>query len=369
MPKHIVVFAAFTLMSLVLSACNAQTPGTKTATDKRDVQKGRDIAVPEDTSLNAWWSFFEDEVMSRLITSAISLNNDHQPTTVQIPDAYLDPEIDLIHLIADEYLRYRYVQNQENLLRQYRQDITAILDYEGYEPGTGTNDSDLAKLDQERSVLEATLRDYKEQQEKSKKKITNHSRLLHEYVDQILKKDRPLPKADIAPFLAAEATNILFAADIIQARTEFIRQAGGGATPLNTAHIFPDMSVNGLFGIDDTAFINTKDIWKIKSGSAFTKLNLSTLEAEYSGQKPYENFKAGIKSALTVLERKIVSFNHIQAQKATLSEAATEAIAQYQNGVNKNNIRDIYKTRIATLRAEFELNKSLLEIYRYVGVY
>ncbi len=354
------VSAAYCLAILTLVACNPQTTAPPA---KLQAVSPLKFTTPE-TTLNAWWSFFGDNVLDNLITSALNLNTDFKTSS-----SYGDPKLELVHKIANEYLEYRYIQNQEALLKRYRQDIEYIIEKADGDWSRKSEKQDFTSLEQERTILETTLRDYEKKQVTIRSNLTKYSSLLPEYVDQILKVKKPMPTADITPLLAADAQNILFAPEVKQAQAEFHRKTAGTASLQKTNAIFPDMSINEFFGIGDSAFTNSQSLWNVNTSSASRNLKTNGLKAEYANMLAFEEFEKTVKSQLAKTEKELIAFNHLQGQKAVLQNAANEAHQVYKNNLNANNIRDIYKTKTAALRAEYEVGKSLLKIYRNVGVY
>lgn len=251
------------------------------------------IAPPKDHTLNAWWSFYNDPVLDRILTSSLSLN----------PQPNNDKTMSLLSDLIYGYLEYRYIQNQNMWLDDY---INAT-----------------APDAKEKAVLKDQKAKYSEKLNGLKEKITIQTRLLPEFVDEILRADSPLPTADISPVMASSTSLI---------------------DPEPNA--FMNASMNRLFGLNDAVFTNPDGLWKIKPGTALNNTNTINPQTREKVQQ---------------IERDLIAYTHLREQTRIL-----------ENALKKHDQFDgagYYKARLGVLRAHYERVKAVSKIYLSLGVY
>lgn len=282
-------FFACVLMTTLISACVMQ----KTTQAPEPVVIKQTIAPPKDHSLNSWWSFYNDQTLDRIISSSLSLN----------PQPNDSKTLGLLSDLIYSYLEYRYTQNQSIWLDDY---INAT-----------------APSAEERTALKEQKKKYTEKQSRLKAKITRQSKLLPEFVDEILRAVRPLPTADISPILASSTSLI-------------------DPTP----NAFMNASMNRLFGLDDAVFTNPNGLWEIQPGTAVRNTN---------------SFNVQTRDKVAKLERDLIAYTHLREQTQILENALTKH--------NKFDGEGFYKARLAVLRAHYERVKATSKIYLSLGVY
>lgn len=282
-------FFVCVLSTIMISACVSSDKSTK----QNQVVIKQPIAAPVDHSLNAWWSFYNDATLNRIISSAMSLNP-------QISDK---ATLSLISDLIFSYLEYRYTQNQSMWLDDY---LNATS------PGK-----------EEKKALAEQKKKYTEKQDRLKKKITLQTKLLPEFVDEILRSEEPLPTADLSPLLASS--------------TALLDPSPGA---------FSQTEVNRLFGLDNNVFTNPEALWKITLGTAENNTNAAN---------PYTREK--VKS----LERDLIAYALLREQTRILEGALKKQ--------DKFNGEAYYKARLGVLRAHYERVKATSKIYLSLGVY
>lgn len=273
----------------MLSACVLQ----ETSQAPEPVIEKQDVIPPKTHSLSAWWSFYNDATLDRIISSALALN----------PQSNNDSSLNLISDLIYTYLEYRYTQNQYLWLKEYLQSASP--------------------KEEERSALLEQEKTYAEKLERLKSKTTVQTKLLPEFVEEILKDVKSLPSADITPVMAGETTLI-------------------NAYPGS----FKKQQMNKFFGLDDTIFVSQEEFWKITPGTA----RQNTMSTNPETVRKAEN-----------LERDLIAYTHLREQTRILEEA-----------LSNQNLRDpnkYYQSRLGVLRAQYEKAKAITKIYTSLGVY
>jgi len=191
---------------LLLGACNPATTVQNTLNTARPVAAQSDV-LPEafmsqqGTTLESWWSFFGDDVFDRLISSALSLN------TQRVTHTYLDPKIDLISGVAHHYLEYRYVQNQRHLLNTYIDELDEVI--KGME-----SDRERTKRKAEHDLLEDKAKQFLKREGALIAGMTSLTKLLPEFVEEILREAQDIPQADVTLLFASPARIIVGESEI-----------------------------------------------------------------------------------------------------------------------------------------------------------
>lgn len=279
------------LSLFMLSACETQEP-SQTRAPVIDITPA--VRAPVEHSLNAWWGFYNDATLDRIISSALSLNT--QTTDKKT--------LQLISDLLYAYLEYRYTQSQNQWLTEY-------LDT-------------AAPSEEEETALKAQKKAYQAKLQRLKKQITTLSKLLPEFIDEITRAVKPLPRADITPLLASETALL---------------------DPMPGA--FTHTTINRVFGLNDSIFTGQSQFWKIVPGTA-----------EKNMLRP----SAQTRQKVITLERDLIAYTHLREQTRILEQALSR-----QDASSDQNA--YYKARLGVLRARYERVKALSKIYLALGVY
>ncbi len=292
----------------------------------------------EVSTLNSWWSLFNDETLDKLVSSAISLNfnNKHSKNAVALE-------------IVRKYSQYHYVQSQKNLITQYIINQDSLSD--SITPEIKSQQIALLKkkIGLENQAIDISI------------EITKLTKLLPEYVAQILKKSKGLPSSNITPILASDASIIFNSPQITAASTLFVRNIGSGITIDDAKNIFPNMSFGQFFGISDNVYLNNNSSWSVSIGSSIQNLRLAKFEPQYTDNDIYKKFIDEIYTKLVNIEHKIISYASMQEQHIALENAAKE----YNKECSKDPsiCENAYSAALASLRAEYERINILSDLY------
>lgn len=385
----------------MLSACMSQPSGWKDAgpetmvkTTGNQTLDSRHIASVQyaDGPLEAWWGFYKDATLDRLVSSALQLNTlpaegvaksgASQASYDAMTDLYQNPKSALVQKIVQGYLSYRYIQNQDYYLEKYIKERTQILARVRREAGgDAKNNPDIEKLQKELSVLERREDDFEGQKANHIKKITSLTSLLPEYVEQVLKERTGLPQPDITPFLASSATLLRDAEEVAAARSVLSVQTQGTIGPDRSAVVIPDMAMNRFFGISDKVFVNSNSRWRVSVGDAAKNLAFDAVQPVRKQAQPYKVFQDRVLTFIMDIEHDIVRYAHLQDQYAALRAEAQKLSQNYKMldehsaAYNRSSSSltgmqdDAYKARLAALKARYEQDRILAQIYGRLGVY
>lgn len=348
------------------------------------------IAKYTGTTLESWWSLFNDPVLDRLVSSAVSLNMPRQkaPDTLLSDDIsysalrgfYRDQRAVLIVDVSQSYMRYRYVQNQQQTLDNYTSERDKIIATVMRNNGDAKDPYFIRIKSQSDSLAKKSL-SLDRQKNKISRDITKLTKLLPEYVSQILKQEIGIARADITPVLVSSASIIAMSPDVVAARFYFMQKTNNAVRFSDTDDIFPNTAMNGFFGISDDVYVGSDSRWSVSVGHAVKVMNLQSLEELYSGQDAYNDFRNHLFDAVMNIERLIVSYAHIQEQYIVLRNAASKNAQDYTQLVRPHHgmafsytslldVREsVYTSEMAALHAEHEKARLLIKVYETLGVY
>ncbi len=289
----------------------------------------------EDSSLESWWSFFNDPTLDRLVSSALSIASDNELS---------DNAIALN--IMRKYVQYHYTQNQNNLLEQY-------IEKRNIEDKPQQIALLKNKIELENKAIDISI------------ELAKATNLLPEYVTQILKKDAAMPSSDITTIFASGASIAFNSPEIIAASALFVKNTGGATSLSDMKNIFPDITFSRFFGITDGVYLNNNSSWGVAIGDSIRNLDLTELESRYSNNPAYIEFIDNVYAGLVNIERKIISYANMEEQYIVLKNAANEYEEKCLTAKD-NNCDEAYNTALAALRAEYERINILINLYEMI---
>ncbi len=326
------------------------------------------LELNQDHTLQSWWTFFNDEQLNLIISSSLNLKRGNAPDGVDSKDFnalvayYAPPEVDVIHEVISAYFEYRFLQNKHELMQQilqaYRDGAHLSASQDRDEISALSTEAEAAKM-QMSSLIET---------------LSNRSSLLQEYLDETLAQRIALPQANITPFFASEADLLKNSPYVIAGRVELLQHKAKGLNLSDIDFTFVEDQMNALFGINDEVYSNQGAYWSVSAGDAILGVDFSTLKTRCHCPEGMKVFEGRILSYTMDLERLLVSYSHIQKQYDVLkdaSERAEENVSLLER--SEDDAFDVhytsYKSQIAALRAEHEALKTLLSLYKILGVY
>ncbi len=326
-----------------------------------------------DHALGAWWSFFSDPVLDKLISAALSLNarSKHEPyqdegskpQKAALSKYYHDQNLDLIANVIDAYIKFRYAQNQKTILEQSLKSRMAVLAHVDLPKENRDKDPRLSDFFAQNAAIEKQIEQLGIKQKNQSEQLTESTRLLPEFIADILKTPVTLTRGDINPLLSTKSNILNEAKEVKVARAQFEI----------TQKIFPDMNLNTFFGIDDAIFANPDLSWHIIPGQSVQSLILF--------DNMPDEFKADIMSYVLDLEQEMVRYTHLKEQADILKKSLEKQekdfgnLREYikENEATFTRLLDLegslQSARMAVLRAKTEQLQTLSGIYLKIGVY
>ncbi len=377
----------FIILGALCILCSCKTSDDD-APVKHGIAMNESLILKQDSKvLKSWWSFFNDPVYERLVAGALNLNAHVSEPKIQNPQNYdelkafyQDQKIDLILDVSHNYFEYRYIQNQAFLLDKYIQDRQAFLS--DLDTHYELNEDDTKAFNFLRSELGALLKkkvEFEAQLSKISKEITTITKLLPEYVAEVLSEKEAIPEADIMPILASPASIIANATGVVAARALFIRSVSQNIDFSSTEIIFPQSSFNRFFGISDDVFIDSENFWGVSSGTGIQNLDFSSFQSLYD-QQGFTAFRNNVEKAVNDVETLVIAFSHVREQHITLEiavskkEQNTPLLTGNSDSITErlSDLEDhdaLYRAHLAALRAKYEKAKILLNLYGELGTY
>lgn len=404
-------------------------------------------------TLTAWWTFFGDPVLDRLIKSAMALSPDRAIALAKVAEArgiarsarsslfpqisgeasdkraetaslsadtyyeagfdasyeldifgvnrnassaaklnvdasqasFDDVTLTLIADVARSYTEYRFYAHQAEIASRNLEAEEKTLELVKQQNAAG----EATRLDTERAenqvnTTRASIPDFNRQADNARLRLSVLCGLLPEYITQILGKDGKMPSADIMPVLASPAEVIEMRPDIRAARAVFAAQTKTVAS--ETANLFPKLTLSGFFGIQDSAFVSSANIWSVALGAAVRLIDFGRVEGQIDAAKAreeqaYQGLRKTVLGAVMDVEQSMVSYAHINEQKVSLDASlknAQKALELSQQLYKEGEIsfldvldaqRSVNSADLAVSSAQYAQMVSLIALYKSLGVY
>lgn len=350
----------FKLLAVLLSVFLVTSCQTLEQENKLSpVSDGAEL-IEENKVLESWWSFFGDSALDRLVTSALGLNSlaDSEKNFPKddvnirsLHDYYVDQRGGLVKNVVLDYVEYRYIQNQNILLGRYIDEQEFNL--------RGVDQTQVKIIEVELEVLNDRKAEFNMRLEKLTAKIASLTKLLPEYVSALLKDNQSIPSYDITPLLL-EDTYSLFnnSAQIKADQSLLVHKIGRSISKKDLMAVFPSNSLNKFFSISDQVFAKNDFPWRVSTGNAVRQLNFSTLESVGNDKQETKIYRNAVFSYVMGIERILVGYSTLIEQEKLLSAA-----------VDKAHDKDVYKAKLAVLRASYEKTKTLISLFDALNLY
>ncbi|GEM_PF-5180394 len=314
--RFVIIAACFVLMGCVSTAID----------NSSDIMVEQPQLDSKSSTLDAWWNFFNDPVLDSFASAAVKLSRGNR-----------DDNNLMILDIVQKYVQYRYIQNQVVIIDEYlsdKKDINLIKE----------------KVALENKGVELSF------------EIAALTKLLPEYVAQLLREKDRIPYSDITPILASDAFVLANVSEIAKARRLFVKNSGGAISFSDTKRIFPDMSVGRFLGVSNDVYLNNNSKWSVSIGAAIKNLDLDALDANYSNSVIYKEFLDEIYDGIINIEHKIISYANMQEQYIVLKKASNKYSKECMG--DADICEEAYSAKLAALRAEYKSSQILIGIYR-----
>ncbi|MFP4097448.1 MAG: hypothetical protein ACLFP8_04755 [Alphaproteobacteria bacterium] len=353
---------------LCLTACQTlplqkrtTAPVVVTAPAQGEVLDYVKIIVHHDQrGLEAWWGFFNDPVLNDLVPSAFSMNAADLDKRTPFPidnitpqtlhEFYENKRVSMVNGIINDYIEYRYIQTQRYLLNDYlirqKQNLDRAV--------KGERDT----IKRELEILRIKDQDFAGKLKDLSVSLSKTTRLLPEYIEQVLKDNQDIPDYDVTPLMASSASIVMNAIEIDIARTALSYKTRGQVSPQDTKDIVPDVPFNQLFGISESVFVDAQSPWRIEISQARARLDFSSLAGHSGAKEDINAFKQTIDAHMAQIEELLISYSTLKDQYSVLEKAARRATQD-----------ESYKTRLAVLKAKYEKAKTITALFKKMGLY
>ncbi|MBI1302092.1 MAG: efflux transporter outer membrane subunit [Alphaproteobacteria bacterium] len=315
-----------------------------------------------------------------------SMANAADEQFLAVEAAFHDVTLTLAAEIARNYIEYRGFQKQVEIAKKNLelQEKTLELVTEQKEIG------EAPQLDVERSqtlvnTTRSSIPEFERLAENAKLQLTVLTGHLSADIDILLDERADIPNADIRPLLLSPANVMQVRPDIRAA--EHMVHASTELAEVATANIFPSLTIEGLFGLVDGAFISdpTKT-WNIAAGLAATLLDFGRLEGQVDAARglewqAFETFRRTILEAVMEVEMALNDYSKITRRLVSLEgayqnaqRALTLSEQLYKEG--ETSFIDLLDVQRTANDAESQLvtsqtaqAESLVRLYKALGVY
>lgn len=303
----------------------------------------------------------------------------------QAEAAFESVTLSMIAEVARVYVEYRYFEKQLAIATRNleSEEKTLGLIRKQYEIGEAPQ-LDVERGENQVNATRATIPDYKRQSEQARLRLSVLTGLMPEYVVEIVKDAAPIPGAGVAPVLASPAQVLSARPDIRAARLAFAASTKTAAS--ETAALFPNLTLSGLFGIQDSAFVSSASVWSVALGVAVSLVDFGRIEGRIDAAKAreeqaYHALRKTVLEAVMDVEQSMVAYAHINEQRVSLEASlgnARKALELSQQLYKEGEVsfldvldaqRSVNAADAAAVRAEFEQSVALIALYKSLGVY
>ncbi len=311
-------------------------------------------------TLAAWWSYFNDPVLDRLVSATVKLQ-------MQGADFKGEKAV-LVSDVVKIYLQYRSLQGQSSALSLYMDDISVITS----RLDTQEKKNLITQLNQAETDISAARKTQDtilKEMGGIQQELAENSGLLPEYIAEILKESQPLPDGDIKPVLITPADDMAYIPEV----TKKLNAYSGASKS-----IFPSMIIGDFFGVSTDAYTDETSKWSVDSGTFERHLNWVGIENEGN----ITGLKNDISDFLFDFQGKLISYADLGVQYETLNMAHENAINEKAAFPTHNSRNDsaslgaalsmqkkVYDTNIGALKAKYERIKILIDLYTLFNVY
>ena len=192
-----------------------------------------------------------------------------------------------------------------------------------------------------------------------------------------------IPGSDVAPVLMAPGTILTMRPDIRAASYNLAAQTD--LAEAETASIFPTFSLSGFFGVTETGFADTTQIWSIALGAAVAILDFGRIEGRIDAARAremqaFELFRKTVLSAVNDVETALNDYSKMNEQSVLLMKSyqnAEQAFGYSQDLFKEGEVafldvldaqRTVNDAETALISAEMNRASALIRLYKSLGV-
>ena len=192
-----------------------------------------------------------------------------------------------------------------------------------------------------------------------------------------------IPGSEVAPVLLAPAKILAIRPDIRAAFSNL--EAQTDLAEVAEADIFPTLSLSGFYGVAESGFASTTQIWQIALGAAVAVLDFGRIEGQVDAarareKQAYESYRKTVLEAVSDVETALNDYAHINEQTLLLFKAFENADAAFnlslelfkEGEVSFLDVLDAQRTmndaESALVTAEAARASALVRLYKSLGV-
>ncbi len=370
------------MCAIALTGCNVSNRMSNVDTPRKtkktiSYQYGK--AEGETAALASWWSYLGDETLDGLVRSSLNLYAQNgalinkatgtDGTVKELAARLTGSKPALAQDIVKLYLQYRSLQGQDAALNEFIEQRKLLAHKLNGQDGAAEQ---ALKSDIENEILKAEQTIFKNDAEADRISgiIAEKTGLLPEYINQVLRDQKPLPFGDITPVLGTSAKAFAVAPQM-QAFQSLYRQS----QPLGG--VLPKMMIGEFFGVSGEVYVDQNSSWQVKAGTFAHNLDLSHIPQNEEG----EEFQDNIASSLFIFQGNLIHYSELGTQYKALNEAFIKTNEEHELLKDKymhdisfmtavmDKQKDLYDAKMASLKAQYERLKVLVDVYAYFGAY
>ncbi len=298
---------------------------------------------------------------------------------------YDHASLSLIAEVGRSYIEYRSAEKQTRIaLKNLEiQDRTLGLIRNQRTSGEAT------QLDTERAenlvnTTRSSIPEYQRQGDQARLRLAVLTGNMPDGVVALLETQADIPGADLRPVLMAPASVIAQRPDI-RAAAAMLAASTDNVTAAN-AEIFPSVNVSGLYGIANSALINTASVWSIAIGAAVNLIDFGRIRgridtAEARQIQSFETYRKTILEAVSEVEGALADYARINESRQSLVKASGNAqralnLSRQLFDEGEVSFLDVLDAQRTVNQAESDLisaesaqSQSLIRLYKALGVY
>ncbi len=351
--------------------------GASASTDRSDSGSGS----PDNTYDAAFDASFEVDLFGKNRNASKAAKDSLEAMQAQFEDVTLT----MVAEVSRTYVEYRFYEKQVSIARKNLESEkkTAGLIRQQNEVGEATR-LDVERAENQVNNTNASIPQLKNQADSARLRLSVLTGLLPEYILQIVKEAQPIPKADVLPVLATPAEILNARPDIRAARASFAASTNTAAS--ETANLFPSLTLSGLYGIADSAFVSSASVWSVALGAAVSLIDFGRIEgrvdvARAREEQAYHTLRKTVLEAVMDVEQSIVAYAHINEQKIALEKSlqnARKAQELSQQLYKEGEVsfldaldaqRSVNSAELSASEAEYRQAIALIALYKSLGVY
>lgn len=298
---------------------------------------------------------------------------------------YHDVTLTLISDVIRSYVDYRAFQKQTDIAQKnlFIQKKTLELIRQQREFGEAPQ-LDVERAENLVNATQASIPEFQRLADNARLQLSVLTGRLPAELTDTLSSNMSIPGSHVEPVLMAPSRVISMRPDIQAAHANLI--ANTALAESVTAELFPTLTLNGFFGVAETAFATSTSIWNIAAGAAVSILDFGRIEGRIDAARAreveaYQLYRRTVLKAVTDVETALNDLGRIDERYVSLNEAyqnADKALYLSETLYKEGEVSflDVLDAQRTVNEAELQLVitqaaqvESLVRLYKSLGVY